>query len=116
MASLVISKICKGDRVRVVSGRESGKEGEVLRIFVNKKRVQKVIVAKLNMIKRCSKRTQATPQGGIIEREAGIHISNVMFLCTHCGKPTRLGSKVLPDGNRLRKCLQCGEVVERKTS
>ena len=104
------SKIRKGDTVMVIAGRERGKTGKVLLVDP---RQGKVTVEKLNVIKRHTKPNQKVRQGGIIEREAPLALSNVMFLCGNCNKPVRLGIKALEDGRRVRVCKQCEEVIER---
>ena len=104
------SKIRKGDTVMVIAGRERGKTGKVLSLQLP---AAKVTVEKLNMIKRHTKPSQKTRQGGIIEREAPLAISNVMFLCANCSKPVRLGIKTLDDGRRVRICKHCREVIEK---
>ncbi len=104
------TKIRKGDTVMVIAGRERGKTGKVLSLqLVN----GKLTVEKLNVIKRHTKPNQKTRQGGIIEREAPLAISNVMFLCGNCNKPVRLGIKAVEDGRRVRVCKKCKEVIEQ---
>ena len=103
------TKIRKGDTVIVVTGRERGKSGKVLSVD----RVNgKVVVEKLNMIKRHTKPNQQLKQGGIIERESPLEISNVMFLCPVTHKPTRLGVKRQDDGRRARLSKKSKELVE----
>ena len=109
-ASVAKTKIKKGDTVMVTTGRERGKTGKVLSLHLNN---GKVIVEKLNLIKRHTKPNQKVKQGGIIEREAPLSLANVMFLCGNCGKPVRLGIKQLNDGRRVRICKKCQEVIER---
>ena len=93
------TKIRKGDTVVVVTGRERGKSGKVLSVdTIN----GKIVVEKLNMLKRHTKPNQKLRQGGILEREAPLAISNVMFLCPVTKKPTRLGIKRKDDGVRAR--------------
>ncbi|MHB0867216.1 MAG: 50S ribosomal protein L24 [Thermoleophilia bacterium] len=96
-------KIKKGDTVQVIAGKARGKTGKVLRVFPEKERV---VVERLNMVKRHMRPSQKNPQG-TIEREAAIHISNVMFFCSRCNEPVRLGIK-RDDGTRLRVCKKCG--------
>lgn len=93
----------------VISGRESGKSGKVLSVDLGK---GKLIVEKLNMIKRHTKPNQKAKQGGILEREAPIAISNVMFFCPVTQKPTRLGMRKLEDGRRVRYSKKSNETVE----
>jgi large subunit ribosomal protein L24 len=104
------TKIKKGDTVMIIAGRERGKTGKVLSLLPAG---GKVTVEKLNMIKRHTKPNQKTRQGGIIEREAPVAISNVMFLCGNCNKPVRLGIQALEDGRRVRVCKKCKEVIEK---
>jgi len=77
-------------------------------VFPKKKRV---IVEKINMIKRHTRPSAKNRQGGIIEREGTIHITNVMVMCTKCNKPTRIGKKFLDDGKKVRICKKCGEFL-----
>ncbi len=103
------SRIRKGDTVVVVSGRERGKSGKVLSVD---RRAGKVVVEKLNIIKRHTKPNQKAKQGGILEREAPLQISNVMFLCPVTQKPTRIGIRTLEDGRRVRVSKKSNEIVE----
>ena len=109
MDALRKSKIRKGDTVVVVSGRERGKTGKVLSIDL---RAGKVIVEKLNIIKRHTKPNQKVKQGGILEREAPLPISNIMFFCPVTQKGTRVGIRVLEDGRRVRFSKKSNETVE----
>jgi len=101
----------KNDTVVVIAGRDRGKRGRVLRVVPDRGRV---IVEGVNFIKR---HTRANPQknikGGIVEREAAIHASNVMLLDPETNEPTRLGSKTLPDGTRVRIGRKSGAVVDK---
>lgn len=101
-------KIRKDDQVMVVAGKEKGKTGRVVRVLTNK---ATVIVEKLNLVKRHTKPTQANKQGGIIEKENPIAISNVMILCGKCSVPVRVGSKIDDGGKRTRVCRKCGEEI-----
>lgn len=103
------SKLKKGDLVMVISGRERGKTGKVLSLDV---RSGKVTVEKLNIIKRHTKPSQRNRQGGIIEREAAIAISNVMYFNTDLQQPVRLGIKTLEDGRRVRVMRKNQQVIE----
>lgn len=96
-------KIKKGDTVKVIAGKARGKSGKVLRVDPEKNRV---VVERLNMIKRHRRPTPKNPQG-TIEREAPIHVSDVMFVCSRCNEPVRLGLKRV-EGGRLRVCKRCG--------
>jgi large subunit ribosomal protein L24 len=99
----------KNDRVMVVSGKEKGKAGKVLKVLPKKSRV---IIEKVNMVKRHQKASRAVGKGGIIEKEAPIHLSNVMVMCAKCNEAVRTGNKILEDGKKTRVCRGCGEVME----
>ena len=99
----------KGDTVVVIAGKEKGKRGRVLRILSAKGRV---LVERINMIKRHMKPNQQTRQGGILEKESPIHISNLMLICSKCTDPTRVGYKTLDDDRKVRYCKKCQEVLE----
>ncbi len=106
-------KIAKSDTVMVIAGdyRYRGKTGRVLKVFPETKRI---IVEKVRFVKRHTRAMlQQGRQGGILEKEAPIHVSNVMLVCPKCGKPTRLGSTTLTDGTRERVCKKCNEMVPR---
>ena len=107
---LMKAKIKKGDTVMVIAGRERGKTGKVLSVQATS---AKVVVEKLNMIKRHTKPSQKARQGGILEREAPMALSNVMVYCANCQKPVRVGTKVFDDGRRMRLCKACKEVIEK---
>ena len=97
-------KIRKGDRVRVLTGKDRGKEGEVSRALPSK---DKVIVDGVNVAKKHQKATRATMQGGIIDKDMPIPVANVAILCSACG-PTRVGFRFEPDGTKVRVCKKCG--------
>ena len=99
----------KGDTVVVIAGKDRGKSGKVLGVF---RLDGKVTVERINIIKRHTKPTQQNRQGGILEREAPIHLSNVMLYCSTCQKPTRVGTKTLTDGSRVRVCRKCMQPIE----
>ncbi len=101
--------IKKNDTVLVKTGDEKGKKGRVIAVSLGK---GNLIVEKLNMIKRHMKPSKKYSQGGIIEKEAPIRISNVMLVCSKCGKPTRIGQKMLESGTKVRMCKKCGEVQD----
>ncbi|HVW05600.1 MAG TPA: 50S ribosomal protein L24 [Vicinamibacterales bacterium] len=111
MARLVAPAIRKNDNVIVTTGRDRGKRGRVLRVLPEQGRV---IVEGVNFIKR---HTRANPQknvqGGIIEREAAVHASNVQLVCPECGARTRIGSRRLDDGRRVRYCVKCKGAVDK---
>lgn len=99
----------KDDVVQVIAGREKGKKGKVLTLH---KEEDRVVVEKLNMYKRHLKASGQDKQGGIVEKEGKIHISNVLLVCDKCGKGVRVKRKKLEDGNRVRVCAKCGEVMD----
>ncbi len=103
-------QIKKGDKVVVIAGKDKGKTGRVLRVFPKK---QRLIVEGVSMIKRHTKPNAAYPEGGIIEREASIHISNVQLADPRTDKPTRIGFKFLEDGTKVRYAKKSGEVIEQ---
>lgn len=101
-------KICKGDTVVVIAGKEKGKSGKVLE--VNRER-QRVLIEKINMVKRHQRPNQQNRQGGIVEKEALLHVSNVMLADPKSGKPTRIGMKVQKDGTKQRIAKRSGEII-----
>lgn len=104
----VRTRIKKNDLVMVVTGRERGKTGKVMRVIADEARV---IVERLNVMKRHSKPRGPQSPGGIVEKEAAIPISNVMFFCERCNAPVRIGVKAAADGARIRVCRRCGEQI-----
>lgn len=102
-----MQKIRKGDTVVVLTGKDKGKKGEVVRALPSENRV---VVQGVNMVKRHTRATQFS-QGGIIEKEAPINVSNVAHLDPKDGKPTRVGFKVLEDGSKVRFSKRSGEVI-----
>ena len=107
---MAIAHVRKGDTVMVVAGKERGKKGKVLRVIPEKGRV---VVERLNLIKKHQKPTQKIRQGGIIEREGSIHLSNVMLVDPSSDKPTRVGMKALADGKKVRVARRSGEMLDR---
>jgi large subunit ribosomal protein L24 len=104
-------RLKKNDKVMVISGKEKGKVGKILKIFSEKNRV---IVEKVNYIKRHTRPGGKVSKGGIIEKEASLHVSNVMLICGKCTDPVRVGSQKQPDGTKARICKKCGEILENK--
>jgi large subunit ribosomal protein L24 len=100
----------RGDTVGVIAGREKGKRGKVLRVLTAKGRV---LVEHVNMIKKHQRPTQKLRQGGIIEREGPLALSNVLVVCSRCDKPSRTGVKILGDGRKVRSCKRCGEAIDK---
>ncbi|ACB59594.1 50S ribosomal protein L24 [Exiguobacterium sp. Leaf187] len=99
----------KGDKVQVMTGKDKGKQGVVLTAMPKKDRV---IVEGVNMIKKHSKPSQLNPQGGIVEKEAPIHVSNVMLIDPKTGNPTRVGFTVV-DGKKVRIAKKSGEALDK---
>jgi large subunit ribosomal protein L24 len=102
--------IRRGDTVGVIAGRERGKRGKVLRVLPEKSRV---LIEHVNMVKKHQRPTQKLRQGGIIEREGALALSNVLVVCPRCDKPARTGIKVLTDGRKVRSCRRCGESIDK---
>lgn len=105
-----VSHVRRGDTVGVIAGRERGKRGKVLRVLMDKGRV---LVEHVNMIKKHQRPTQKLRQGGIIEREGPLALSNVLLVCARCDKPARTGIKILADGRKVRTCKRCGESIDK---
>ena len=99
-------KIKKGDTVQVITGNDKGKIGRVIKVFLDSDRV---VVEGVNMVKKHARPTQDNPQGGIMEKEATIHISNVMIVAG--GKPTRIGYKTLEDGRKVKIAKITGDII-----
>ena len=107
---LIHVHVRRGDNVGVIAGRERGKRGKVLRVLREKGRV---VVEHVNMIKKHQRPTQKLRQGGIIEREGALALSNVLVICPRCDKPSRTGVKLLADARRVRVCKRCGESIDK---
>jgi large subunit ribosomal protein L24 len=109
--SKLATPIRRNDNVVVITGKDRGKRGRVLRVLPEKNRL---VVEGVNFIKR---HTRPNPQrnikGGIVEREAALHASNVQLVCPECGAPTRIGRRVLGDGRKVRFCRKCEGVVDK---
>ena len=100
--------IKRGDKVKVLSGKDKGAEGNVLRAYPQSMRVA---VEKVNMVTKAMRPTQANPQGGLSRVEAPIHVSNVALVCPKCSKPTRIGVK-RDSGKKVRVCKKCGADID----
>lgn len=107
---MAIAHVRKGDTVIVVAGKERGKKGKVLRVLPEKGRV---VVERVNLIKKHQRPTQKVRQGGIIEREGPIHLSNVMLVDPTSNKATRVGMRALADGKKVRVARKSGEILDR---
>ena len=103
------ARIKKGDLVEVISGKDKGKRGKVLKVIPKE---GKVIVEGVNMIKRHQRPNPKMREGGIVEKEAPIYASKVMLVCPNCGQRTRVGFKVV-EGRKVRYCKKCGEIIDR---
>jgi large subunit ribosomal protein L24 len=101
-------RIKKNDLVKVIAGNARGMEGKVLKVFPD---TQRIVVEKVNLIKRHTRQTGQGQQGGIIEKEASIDISNVVLVCPKCNRPTRTGMTYLADGRKVRQCKKCKETL-----
>jgi large subunit ribosomal protein L24 len=103
-------KLKKNDTVMVIAGRERGKTGKILRVDNERSRL---FVERLNIVKRHMKPRGMQQPGGIVEKEAAIHVSKVMLMCDRCNAPVRLGVRRSEDGTRARFCRRCGDVIDR---
>ena len=101
--------IKKNDKIIVLAGKEKGKIATVLKVDAEKKRA---IVEKINIVKKHARAGPKSAQGGIIEKEASIHISNLMLVCNKCTEQSRIGKRILEDGSKVRVCKKCGELLD----
>jgi len=101
--------IRKGDTVLVITGKDAGRKGKVLKVIPKDNRV---VVEGINKAKKHQRPSRAIPQGGILQIEAPLNVSNVMLLCTKCNKPTRMAKRFLENGTKVRICKNCGEVLD----
>ncbi len=106
----MLARIKKNDTVMVIAGKERGKTGKVLRVLPQENRA---IVEHLNMVKRHMKPRGPQEPGGILEKEAAIHLSNIMPMCEKCNAPVRIGVRQLEDGSKSRSCRRCGELLDK---
>lgn len=102
-------RVKREDIVEVISGAEKGKKGKILKSFPNE---GKIIVEKLHLQKKHLKPNKSNPKGGIVERERKVDVSNIMLLCPKCNAKTRIGYKILEDGDKVRVCKKCNEVID----
>ena len=100
----------KGDTVKILSGKDKGKTGEILRSIPQR---QRVVVEKCNMVKMAMRPTQQNPQGGITTVEAPLHVSNVMLVCPNCKEATRTSKRVNEQGKKVRVCKKCGKDIDK---
>ncbi len=101
-------KVKKNDKVRVISGKDKGKTGKVLRIEPDK---NKIYVERINIIKRHTRKKGQNQPGGIISKEGPIHLSNVRVICPNCGKLSRVGFEIKDSGEKVRICRKCGQQI-----
>ncbi len=101
--------IRKNDSVMVIAGRERGKTGKVLRVLPEK---DAAFIERVNLVKRHTRGRGPQQPGGILEKEAFIHASNLMLMCDKCNAPVRVGRKILPDGEKVRICRRCGDPLD----
>ncbi len=99
----------KNDNVMIIAGKERGTTGKILKVLSEKDRA---IIERLNLVKRHTKPRGPQQPGGIVEKEASIHISNLMLMCDRCNAPVRFGHKVLGDGKKVRICRRCSETID----
>jgi len=102
--------IKKDDKVKVITGKDKGKIGKVLKVVKKKNRI---LVENINMVKRHSKPSAKNKQGGIVEGEAAIPRSNVMLMCNKCITPVRMKTQRLEDGKKIRVCRKCNEAIDK---
>ena len=101
-------RIKKDDKVKVLTGKDKGKIGKVLKVV---KKTSRVVVENINVVKVHQRPSQASPQGGIVDKTMPIDASNLMLMCNSCVKPTRIGIKQLEDGKRVRICKKCDQQI-----
>ncbi|MFH1782320.1 MAG: 50S ribosomal protein L24 [Candidatus Omnitrophota bacterium] len=103
-----MSRIRRDDVVMLLAGKDKGKTGKIIKIFTDKKRA---LVQGVNFVKKHTRRTKEDQQGGVIDKESSIHISNLMVMCQKCNKPTRVSFSTLSDGTKTRICKKCKELI-----
>ena len=103
-----MNKIRKNDNVYVLSGKDRGKTGRVFRVYPEEGRA---LVEGINYVKKHVRKSQANPQGGIVQKESAIQVSNLALLCKTCNRPARVGISKLTDGTKTRFCKRCKEVI-----
>ena len=99
------------DQVEIIAGKDKGRVGKIIRIMTKS---NKAIVERANMIKRHTKPSATNQQGQIVEKEAPIHVSNLMLVCPKCTKTVRIAKRILEDGSKVRVCKKCNETIEPK--
>ena len=112
--SRLATPLRKNDNVLVITGKDRGKRGRVLKVLPGTDGKNRLVVEGVNIIKRHTKPNPGRQiKGGVVEREAALHASNVQIVCPECGKPTRIGRKILGDGRKVRVCRKCEGVVDK---
>lgn len=106
----MLARVKKNDIVMVVTGKERGKTGKVLRVLPGENRA---VVERINVVKRHLKPRGPQSPGGIVEKEASLHLSNLMPMCDRCNAPVRIGTRVLQDGSKARECRRCHELLDK---
>lgn len=101
-------KVKKNDKVRVISGKDKGKTGKVLRIEPDK---NKIYIERINIIKKHTRKKGQNQPGGIISKEGPIHLSNIRVICPNCGKLSRVGFEIKDSGEKVRICRKCGQQI-----
>lgn len=101
-------RIRKDDIVSVIAGKDKGKTGKVLEVLPSQARA---LVENINLVKKARRRTQQNQQGGIVDIEMPIHLSNLMLMCKPCNKPVRFRVSVMKDGVKIRECKKCGAAI-----
>nr|WP_320045582.1 50S ribosomal protein L24 [uncultured Desulfobacter sp.] len=102
-------RIKKDDKVKVLTGKDKGKIGKVLKVV---KKTNRIVVENINVVKVHQRPSQENPQGGIVEKAMPMDVSNLMLMCNSCVKPTRVGIKQLEDGKRVRVCKKCSQQID----
>jgi len=112
--SRLATPIRKNDNVLVITGKDRGKRGRVLKVLPGSDGRNRLVVEGVNLIKRHTKPNPGKQvKGGIVEREASLHASHVQLVCPECGAQTRIGHKILGDGRKVRICRKCEGVVDK---
>lgn len=102
-------RIKKDDKVKILTGKDKGKIGKVLKVV---KKTNRIVVENINVVKVHQRPSQINPQGGIVEKPMPMDVSNMMLMCNSCVKPTRIGIKQLEDGKRVRVCKKCNQQID----
>src|SRR5262245_47435042 len=106
----MLARVKKNDTVMVIAGKERGKIGKVLRVLPQENRA---VVERLNLVKRHTKPRGPQNPGGVLEKEAPVHLSNLMPMCDRCNAPVRVGIRSLQDGTKARVCRRCNELLDK---